>query len=789
MKKLSYLVIVMAIITMTACVDESFRLDEASTQIAIGGDVTTLPLGYLEKQKLGDFIDLDDVEGLSVDENGNYSLVFDGDGDEISIDGIETSFDIDKTVTTFSTEYPSFDITGEKLVINQPFSIVPNFGQLNIPQNVSVPISAGYTISAEEEGEISKSLEYSVPEYLAAIKRIYLKSQSGEKGAKVALSLNLGDIAVINGGGHVNLELVANDGYELYDKNGNELRVVKQEGNKTTYQIANNYTFASGAKNIEFVVYIASIANGASAENGMLSIPIDLGYHVSFDITTRANTLKLSTLPELNMNATFQFGDADIVLNEVVLLEHGTLANNSAPITIDNLPEEVKSVKRVSFSDNSPIHLFAEGLNWLEDVTAEHIIIEAQLPEYLTLHDDKQHGYDASTHILRTSLSDLRHKLHINLDALTFEGEGIKPEDGAITLDFVPDIAAYIEAGTETKLSKVLHNQAIEFSAGFENTTLELVSLEGKIAYKYEEETTIEMGDIEDDINLSIVDSGLSPVISINVDNPLTLDAKVSALLTPMFDGKENLENSVVIDNVVIKAATLVNGVIRSTTTKLILADESLRENYTDNQYTFVACDLGKLLVGNLPDEIKLSIAFATDEDASHEIYVTDSYSVNYSYGVNIPIIFNSGLDFTIEETVDDLADTFEDITEQDIAIESIGLVADIATTIPLDFAFDAELLDAQGKPTAVTLDIPKSNNKIMGSADGKSEANSTFSIGLNLGKSGNLKQLAEVDAIRFAFSAQRSNKGSAPLNAEQYISLKVKLKIDGKIKADLDNL
>jgi hypothetical protein len=334
-----------------------------------------------------------------------------------------------------------------------------------------------------------------------------------------------------------------------------------------------------------------------------------------------------------------------------------------------------------------------------------------------------------------------------------------------------------------------LHNQAIEFSAGFENTTLELVSLEGKIAYRYEEETTIEMGDIEDDINLSIVDSGLSPVISINVDNPLTLDAKVSALLTPMFDGKKNLENSVVIDNVVIKAATLVNGVIRSTTTKLILADESLRENYTDNQYTFVACDLGKLLVGNLPDEIKLSIAFATDEDASHEIYVTDSYSVNYSYGVNIPIIFNSGLDFTIEETVDDLADTFEDITEQDIAIESIGLVADIATTIPLDFAFDAELLDAQGKPTAVTLDIPKSNNKIVGSADGKSEANSTFSIGLNLGKSGNLKQLAEVDAIRFAFSAQRSNKGSAPLNAEQYISLKVKLKIDGKIKADLDNL
>jgi hypothetical protein len=54
MNRLRYLVAVMVILAATACVDDGFQLDEASTQVTVGGDVTTLPLGYLEKQKLGD---------------------------------------------------------------------------------------------------------------------------------------------------------------------------------------------------------------------------------------------------------------------------------------------------------------------------------------------------------------------------------------------------------------------------------------------------------------------------------------------------------------------------------------------------------------------------------------------------------------------------------------------------------------------------------------------------------------------------------------------------------------
>ena len=87
------------------------------------------------------------------------------------------------------------------------------------------------------------------------------------------------------------------------------------------------------------------------------------------------------------------------------------------------------------------------------------------------------------------------------------------------------------------------------------------------------------------------------------------------------------------------------------------------------------------------------------------------------------------------------------------------------------------------------SLVIPESNNTIKGSADGKTETKSTLRMGLDLGKSGNINQLADVDAIRLKLKALRSADGRCVLNAEQYISLKLQLEINGKIKADLDNI
>ncbi len=788
--RIKSLVAAIVLLTAASCVDKDFQLDKVSTEVAIGGDVTTLPLGYLERQKLGDIIDLEDIEGLSVDESGNYSLSFEGAKSEISIDGIENRFDIAKTISTFSTEYPTFDITGASCVIDRPYSITTDFGNLHIPQGVAIPVPAGYTIKAKEEGHATEVLEYDVPDYLKTVKRIYLKPQnSGDKGAAIKLSLLLHDIAVVNGGGHINLELVANDGYELYDQFGNKLKEIDHQGRSTTYLIADEQYFAAGTEKIDFTVYLNSIANESLSENGKLKIPIDFGYHLSFDITSRAGTLTLNQTPELHIDTTLQYYDADIVLNEVMLLEHGALAGNATSITIDNLPKEIKSVKRVDFSDHSPMHLLAEGLDWLDDTIAEHIVIEAQLPDYLTLHDQQQSGYNAATHTLRTNLNNLRHKIDINLDALVFGGEGVVPTDGTIVLDFTPDIAAFIEDGTEVKLSKILHEKEIEFSAGFDNTTLELVSVEGKIGYKYDEQATIELGGLNEDIELNVIDAGLLPVITLNVENPLTLGANVTALLTPIADGKESSENCVTINNVEIKAATIAGDKIQSSSTTLILADDSLRKNYADDKFTFVACDLGKLFTGSFPDKIKLDFSISTDENSVHTIYITDNYTISYDYNIDVPLTFDDTLNIAIEKRIEDIAETFTDVSELDITLDDITIIANITNTIPFDFGFEAEALNAQGKPASVKLVCQEPDNTIRGSADGVSEEHSTIRLAIQLGKGGNIGQIAEVDAIMLKLQAKRSHPGSATLNANQSISMVLKMEINGKINVDLGNI
>ncbi len=787
--RLKSLVAAFLSIAAMSCVDKDFQLDKVSTEVAIGGQVTTIPLGYLEKQRLGDIIDLDSANGLTIDKDGNYSLTFDGEESEITIEGVENRFNIAKTMTSFSTEYPAFDITGTSCRIDHPYDIIPNFGGLNIPYGVAIPVPGGHTILAKEEGMVTEILEYEVPKYLAAIKRIYLKPQKpGDKGAAIHLMLDLNDLAAVNGGGHITLELIANDGYELYDHNGNALKEIDHQGHTTTYHIANEYMFAAGAETVEFTIYIASIANESQVVNNKLTIPIEFGYHLSFDITSRANTIVFNKEPELHVDTTLQYQDADIVLNEVMLLEHGSLANSSTSITINNLPKEVKSVKRVSFSEHSPMHLLAEGLDWLDDNIADNIIIEAQLPEYLTLHDEKQRGYDAETHTLRTSLNDLRHTIDINLDALVFSGEGLVPHNGSITLDFTPDIAAYIKGGTEVKLSKILHEKEIEFSAGFDDTTLELVSVEGQVAYQYDEHVTIDLGDFDKDINLNIGNIGLSPVLTLTLYNPLTIDANVSAKLTPIVNDNEISENSIVIDNLNIKAASMVGGELQRGATTLIIANESLRESYSGSNYNFIACDLGKILTGSFPDKIKMDFNLSTDENATHTIYIANSYTVGYDYSINVPLSFENNFDLSIEKLVDNLSDTFAAVSEYDIALEDVAIIADIKSTIPLDLEFDAQALNTNGKPSSVTLNCDKANNTIKGSADGVSEVESTLRLEIGFGKNGNIRQLADIEAILFKLNAKRTESGIAKLNTEQYFSLSLKMEISGQINVDLGN-
>ena len=121
--------------------------------------------------------------------------------------------------------------------------------------------------------------------------------------------------------------------------------------------------------------------------------------------------------------------------------------------------------------------------------------------------------------------------------------------------------------------------------------------------------------------------------------------------------------------------------------------------------------------------------------------------------------------------------------------MNQISIVAQTTNTIPLDFEFDAKALNADGNLASVSLICNQPNNTLKGSTDGIKEEYSTLRLTLKLDKNGDIGQLAEIDAIDLKFKAKRSHPGTVALNSEQYISLKLKLEIDGQINVDLGNL
>ena len=115
---------VISALVLVGCVDESYRIDEVSTEVTLVQGETTLPLGSLERMTLDDLMKETEVEGLKKDENGNYTFSFGDKGEPISVEGVTTSFKIPETGSGFSLELPGLNLAGERVSLTADQALV-----------------------------------------------------------------------------------------------------------------------------------------------------------------------------------------------------------------------------------------------------------------------------------------------------------------------------------------------------------------------------------------------------------------------------------------------------------------------------------------------------------------------------------------------------------------------------------------------------------------------------------------------------------------------------------------
>ena len=770
-----------------ACVDKDFRLDEASMEMTLGQGKTIIPLGYLKEQTIGDLLNTGQaIEGLSIDpDTGEYSFSFKGDAASFGVDGIPTSLGIPAMVNSFSVAYPEFNLSAKSVEIHQGKEMKLNMGVLDkfgVSGSYRVPFKVENAITGNLTETITpEHLYVQVPEQIEDIVAVFFKDiESGHQGAPLHLKLDLNDLKGINVGGELNIDLkLAGGNFIMADGDGN-----RYDDN----HFAKSYKIKEGDEFVEFVLYIDRIVNDKTLDsNHALDIPLSLTYDLDFSLDVMPGEFSLANLPKFNVDADLEYGDADVMLSKSVMLVdyHSTEAND---VVIDSIPAEIVSVKSINLKDNSRIQLFARGLDWFGDA-ADLIEVDITLPGYLSLHslEGVTYEYVESAHQLKATLADLEKGIDIGLDAIEFEGDGVRPESGKLHLDFAPDIEVHFAKDAEIMVSSLMPENVenIVISTGIDAMELTIESVSGCIAYGYDYSQKVQLGDLTGGMGLEINGEGLSPIIRIEIGNPLSLEATIGASITPMVGGEVRSENVISFDNLTIAPAEYVNGEIVPSKIYLVLADESRREEFEGGDYTFVACSVGKLLAGAMPDGLILDFSVDTNSEEVSTLYVAEEFELSYSYSLDVPLAFNSDLSIGYSGRAEGLKNTFELLSGYDIKIGDLALLVNAVNSAPLQFAINAQLLDANGEPTSINLHIPEGGGIIKGSDDGVKGAESQMRLELKV-PSGDLSGLGDVDAINFDFELKGVTKDSVPLKDSQSVSVMLQLELDGGVTIDL---
>jgi hypothetical protein len=439
--------------------------------------------------------------------------------------------------------------------------------------------------------------------------------------------------------------------------------------------------------------------------------------------------------------------------------------------------------------ENAILKFYAHGLGWLDDDVAKNLEVVVELPHYLKLHavSNESYKYDDDTHLLTTTIADLDDGVMIGVDALDFGGEGIEPADGKILLEFEPAIRAHFAKDSSLNVSALQHDGDLELTVGIEELKLCVESISGRVDYSYDIDQEFEISGL-DDINIEIGGLGLKPVFEVNISHPLTIEAMLSGTITPCQGGVAVEQNALTFSDIALAAARYENGSITPSDIRLIIADKSLRDKYDSPEYTFVECDVNKLLRGSLPDGFMINLTLGVDSSEVQTLYIAESFDITYDYGVEIPIALDNSLSIHYADEVYDLNSTFEGVAGYDIKVGDVAIIAVVTNSTPLELSADVTLKDVNHHDTEAQVRIEE-GSKILGSTDGK-PVESRLRLGIDLGESGSISKLGDVDGIAFVLSASSAAiEDSVALNLDQTIGVKLLLEVAGGVTIDLESL
>ena len=477
LKKSIYLILFLPFaLFFSNCVSDEYDLsDGVNTEMTIGGDSLSVPIGKTKPIVLGDMIDSLGVDLIEKSANGTYSIrVKDSVGVNITaINPVSVSV-APITIQPIATNvanivFPVIQL--DPVTVNSAIDVpVANTNSLNLPviessyydkvtiTKAGVRGNQNSTTAArskaaeiqygpyEFEGgkSVSQSIDFTFNEdnILKRINKIYFKSNT------VTVSFNRSDIMKAGFKSYedkiVRFSIKYSSDFELSDATGAGARIVGNE-----FIIENSVLPDQNVVNFTYKVKSLNLIN--VSQSGSLNYTADIPYSVKYSFTGRADensTVASEVGVKVTLSAAPGVEDLDIETNPIALEDRtGSSVINEE---VNNLPDEVDEIKTLNFKEGAALKLNIVNPLIGTDFRFSNGRCVVYLPKMFIF--KAYPGLNTTTNVLTIPYADLFGEKTIGISGVKLNKK-VTNQAITVTDNFSYSVNSLTVAGATTKLS------------------------------------------------------------------------------------------------------------------------------------------------------------------------------------------------------------------------------------------------------------------------------------------------------------------------------------------------